>query len=242
MTVAVREFTSPLTGRTLRFAYEPGTPDEAVLDEVLIHDVYRLRHDDVRAEIAGRVVVDVGAHIGTFTVAALDAGAAHVVAIEPNPQTRVLLATNVAPFAGQVTIVPAAVGNPRAMVRAVTRGESATAHVVAAEPGQNLYVPVLDFGTVVSVAREWIPAGERIALMKVDCEGAEYGWFDTASPDLVSQVNRIFMEWHGPTIAAHLDHDDLAYGRLLTRLAETHSVSVFGRPADGGLLYAHPYR
>jgi FkbM family methyltransferase len=212
-----------------------------VLDEVLIHDVYRLRHDDIRAELAGRVVVDVGAHIGTFTIAALDAGAAHVVAVEPNRATETLLRANVSAYAGAVTIVTAAVGDPARTGRVVPAGRSATAHVVPARPAQVLDVPVLDFAQVLAIAREWIPAGELVAMLKVDCEGSEYDWFATATAELLADVNRIVMEWHGPATAAHLAHDPDAYGRLLTRLASTHAVSVFGRPDQGGLLYAHPY-
>ncbi len=224
---------------TLELHYAAGL-DEPVLDEVLAGDVYRLGYDDIRAEIAGRVIVDVGAHIGTFTCAALDAGAGHVIAVEPNPQSLDLLRVNVTRWAGRVTILEAAVGDPSLMPYATVEGISATAHLRPAGPSDPT-VRVMDFAAVLDAAREWMPAGERVAMLKVDCEGAEYAWFSTATPDLLDQVNRIVMEWHGPAIAPHLRHDPDAYGRLLTLLAETHSVSVFGRPSDGGLLYAHPY-
>ena len=59
----------------------------------------------------GDVVLDCGANIGTFTREALDAGASHVVAIEPGPVQVACLRRNVAReiAEGRVTIYPKAV-------------------------------------------------------------------------------------------------------------------------------------
>ena len=65
-----------------------------------------------------------------------------------------------------------------------------------------------------------MPEGD-IALCKIDCEGGEYGFFD--SPD-VARIALIVGEWHpnggGP--------DDIR--RLLE---PTHDVTIYPHPASG---------
>lgn len=217
--------------------YRPGTLDENILDEVWLGDSYHL--EGIRHIINDGVVIDVGANIGAVTLRCLDLGARHVVAVEPETENADLFRTNLAGD-DRVTGITAIVGDPN--TRVVMAGTSGDAHAEPAEDGW----PPWDFARVLNVAFPLLAdadppkgiAAERIALLKVDVEGAEYDWFATATPALLDRVDRIAMEWHGRDNYGVNEGD---YGRLLTTLARTHSCQVFGYPDKGGHLYAHHY-
>jgi FkbM family methyltransferase len=222
----IRHANISFNGTWLDIAYRKGTWDEAVLDEIFHGDVYRLRDETVRTVIKGGKVLDVGANIGCFAVPCLALGAAHVLCIEPEPQNLKLLRRNLEPWAGsgRVTVMAAAAGDPElgALVWPVgAAGEATTTRERDFDAN-----PVK-----VHALAEMFP-GSTINLLKVDTEGAEYEFLIGAD---LQRVDRIFAEWHVT------GQPPDAYGRLLTHLAYTHSVSAFGRPDTGGMLFAHPY-
>jgi hypothetical protein len=68
------------------------------------------RHVLCEKSMLFRVIVDVGAHVGSFTRACLDRGAGRVISCEPEFHEH--LRANLAAYGDRVTIVPKAIGGP----------------------------------------------------------------------------------------------------------------------------------
>src|SRR5262245_45549865 len=64
-----------------QFIFRPGTMDEEIFHSVVTYNEYRLP-DTLQAE---DIIVDIGAHIGSFCYAVLQRGARHVYGFEPEP-------------------------------------------------------------------------------------------------------------------------------------------------------------
>ena len=126
-----------------------------------------LRQFILESVVPGAVFVDVGAHIGYYSVLAAAAGG-HVIAVEPDPYNRAALAANVRGL--PVDVVAAAVAD--------TVGQ-ATFHPSASTTGSSL-LPRTDIElrravTVETTTVDALVAGrfERPLVVKLDVEGAE---------------------------------------------------------------------
>jgi FkbM family methyltransferase len=237
-----------------------GTTDEAVLDEVFIADVYRVRgldltpivseFDDGRTKTEGRTVIDLGACTGIFSSLCLSFGASHVIAVEPQPDNAALLRKNLERGGERVTTIEAAVTGDGQPVQLF--GSKGTGHTERSRPdveikdgAGRIVRTVSDHVPIVSYTLEHIiaMAPTPIALLKCDIEGAEFEVFNACPSEVLARVENIAMEFHGPKTAAPLDPAmiDDAYGALLAKLAHTHAVTVFGTPDAGGMLFAHRY-
>lgn len=141
-----------------------------------LDDVRERRREDLalalfkRAIRPGMTVVDVGAHLGHFTLpAAARAGArGRVFAFEPNPETVALLRANVAAngFADRVAVVPAGVGDGCGR-RRLFLGETGTTSSLF-DQGSNRCADV-DSTTL----DDALPADARVDVLKIDIEGGE---------------------------------------------------------------------
>lgn len=156
------------------FFIRPETNDFNIFDSVVQHNEYqlpeRLKHDDV--------IIDIGAHIGSFTYAALTRGAARVYAYEAHPINYVVAARNLERFGDR------AVCRELAVWRSDSAGETLFNDPLAnySKPNTGGFSVVYnDFGLAVkSVGLDEIllEASEGLTrpvrLLKIDCEGAEY--------------------------------------------------------------------
>jgi FkbM family methyltransferase len=134
-------------------------------------DIYEQRDVTVRA---GDVVVDVGAHLGTFTRLALQRGARVVVAIEPNPVNTACLERTFATeiVAGRVRLVKAAAWHSPGSLTFEFGDSSQMGHVGAsAHSGQHPQTLNVRAVTLDQVAAEL--ELERVDFIKMDIEGAE---------------------------------------------------------------------
>ncbi len=156
-------------------AFEYRTPkDRYILERVVKENLYQ-----VPADLQGRTVVDIGAHIGSCTVLAAAAGA-RVIAIEPEASNVALLRTNIAGnqnrFTGAALDVAAIAGAvaERAGVHRLFMHESNTGcHSLFRDlAGQAL--SVFQDVLAIEIGELFSHYGvDQIALVKIDCEGAE---------------------------------------------------------------------
>jgi len=140
-----------------------------------------------------RTIVDVGAHVGSFTVwAALRAPNARCLAIEPNPETFALLQQNIRDngLEDRVTAVNMAVAG---------QAGSGTLELLDHSLGTRL---ARNGGGGVSVAISTVQdliAGARMSavdLLKVDCEGMEYEVLAMMDPAQLRQIETLACEYH----------------------------------------------
>ncbi len=120
-----------------------------------------------QAVASGTLVLDVGAHLGYFSLLAARRGA-EVIAFEPNAATLPFLRRNLADNAAadRVDVVPKALG-ARAETRTFFRaaaGDTSSLH------DQGNTVESVDVEVVVADA---VVAGRRVDVIKMDVEGAE---------------------------------------------------------------------
>ena len=119
----------------------------------------------------GDTVLDCGAHVGVFTRYALQRGAGHVVAIEPDPVNVYCLRENLAAeiTSGQVTVIEAGVWDSKTNLTLwQPEGDSGSkSFVLQFEEGVE-GVPVLPLDDIVEQLNL-----SRVDLVKMDIEGSE---------------------------------------------------------------------
>lgn len=212
-------------------------PSEAAISTV--GEVYDGAYQLGPEHLKGAAVIDAGACIGAFSIFALDLGAEHVLAVEPDAGNALWLTSNVerAGLQRRWTHRLAAVGDPH-QPRALSTGTGPRRTTTYAGPYTDTALPTLGLDCLVDEARTL--AGTDGVLLKVDVEGAEYDLIAAATDQALEAVDRIVMEWHGDIALGN----GSAAGRLalmIERLLGTHAVSAFGHPSAGGMLYAHRY-
>lgn len=144
------------------------------------------------------VVVDIGAHIGAFSVwAARQAVNGKVYAFEPNRENHDLLVEN-RQLNGltNLEIFNAAASNLDGEA-AFFNSESSISHSFF-EPGIENATKVRTMSLAAILADNQL---ERVNYLKIDAEGAEYLIVLNTPPDVLRKVDKIFIEYHD-----YLDH------------------------------------
>ena len=142
----------------------------------------------------GWTVVDIGAGVGDFSIlAAYSHPATRVIAYEPFPGSYALLVRNIAKN-GVSNVIPRqeAVWREAGEIRLdLSAGEPLQIASNAAGDGGKVAVPAVTLAGL--LAQHKI---ERIDLLKLDCEGAEYPILMGAPAETLAKVERIVMEYH----------------------------------------------
>ena len=199
------------------------SPDVAlVVGEVWDQNVYLFDETDLRY---ARTVVDVGAHVGSFTLRAAALGARRIVAVEPVAanveRLRANLDLNAYALSNgnvDVEVVEAAVGNPELSGR-----------MVGASTGAR-FEPDLDGTIMPTTLDDLVGRFGPVDILKLDVEGAEYDAVAAASDETFWSVRRIVMETHTPPESG-------LFGGMVERLADFYSLRIIGQPRHGGMLY-----
>lgn len=176
----------------LRLTIRQNLWDARIVQEIFLEEPY------TRGLALGPrpVVVDIGGYIGDFSLFAAERlGAGRVVVYEPTAENFALLTQNIADngLGDRVTAVNAAVGLGGGVTLNVEVGEAGEVHASA-----HLY-PEAERRCVPSVTLEGLLAAHglsRVDLLKIDCEGGEYGILGAAPEDLFSRIENIVFEHH----------------------------------------------
>lgn len=152
------------------------------------------------------VVVDIGAHIGYFTYAAVAKGAKQVFAFEPTPCNFKNLVLNVTDdnLLGKVIPIPLALGGEFTTMPIGRAGRNNGQHGLLLQ--QRFNGPNVARVIPLRALAQMLP--ERIDYMKIDIEGAEFLAFDDvdATRDLMARVGYLEMELH--VNAAYMEIDE----------------------------------
>lgn len=186
------------------FEVRPGTHDPNIVQEIWNKHFYRAEGYEINP---GDYVVDIGAHIGSFTVWALKQGAS-VMAFEPDKANFWMLMNNVnmakagdEPM-GEVDLQNVAVKGVGGIFF-IDRGAEGQPNtggykVVDEMMGESVeVVPSVD-------AYDVLTKHSKIDFLKLDCEGSEYDILESiADTDILEKgVDKIVMEWHFDKVKA----------------------------------------
>jgi FkbM family methyltransferase len=168
--------------------------------EVLSEDAYHLGSIDW-ASVAPTIVLDIGAHVGTFACAlAQRAQEARFLCVEPSPVTSDWLARNLEAnnLLGRITILRAAVaGNDGYGTLWELTDAGSTSSTVEGQ-GNPVAVKAVSMESLVALA------GGPPEVVKIDCEGGEYDAI-LNSPDWCwKEVRYLFLEHH-PVVGHSFD-------------------------------------
>lgn len=185
-----------------KFRPRSGTDDLANFVSIVLHNEYNLpeRIDP------GAVVVDVGAHVGSFVVAAYARGARNIWAFEAEARNFMALEDNVRDLGHQVRAFNLAVwrsdhwGAARLQyVPSEVVERTGGGHVFGGEGGAQ-EVQTIPFDAVLEMAscsKSW----GRVNLVKMDCEGSEWPILLTSKNlDVVDSIIGEFHEIGGPNM------------------------------------------
>ena len=167
-----------------RYRVRPGTPDLAVINEAAFLDPY-LSNGFVSLQ-RGSVVVDIGANVGDFAIqAARLCPDGRVIAVEPVRSAGEMIAAH-AHLNGvsNVKWICAAIAGENRPTRA------RTARNPYARSGEHQDCPTLTLAGL--LAGEGL---ERVDLLKLDCEGAEWDILP-ASEAVLPNIRQLCMEFH----------------------------------------------
>jgi FkbM family methyltransferase len=216
-------------GSAHRLFVRPMTFDEQIVDDVIGGNEYRLPDrfgpDDV--------VIDIGAHIGAFSYAALVRGAGRVYAFEAHPINHAIASHNVARFAGRVQCRNLAVwrsDQPEQLLfnDALTSFQPNTGGISVLWNDEGLPVASVSLDDLLAEASRNF--ARRVRLLKLDCEGAEYPILYTSRH--LEIVDELSGEYHDidpaevPERALVADQREHFNGAGLKRFLESQGFSV----------------
>ena len=139
------------------------------------------------------IIVDIGAHVGSFTVwAARRAPHARILAVEPNVETFALLEQNIRDngLEDRVTAVNAGVGPAAGMMGLEFMEHSLGTRLSAAGPGKVM----VRVDTLSGLLGE---AGiDEADMLKMDCEGMEYDVIEGTGPERLRKIGALACEYH----------------------------------------------
>lgn len=197
--------TGPVTlevrpGWNVRFHPETG-------EAFRVHHSNPIFRDELNEFIAsctpGMTLIDVGAHYGVFTLAALRFGGpdAHVIAVDPSPGAQALLRINLDlnGVSSRVTRLETALGASSQSIRVLPAGSGGQHQMVRAHE-HRADATEITTRTLDDVATE---SGRRITHLKIDVEGFEQQVLEGATQVLSEHRPLLTLELH-PALLAHL--------------------------------------
>jgi FkbM family methyltransferase len=140
------------------------------------------------------VVVDVGAHLGSFSLHAIESGAAKVYSYEPDPVLYDALVQNIEDNGLGARIFPfpaAVVGRAITTVTFYPEGNASGHLTQLPHDSSGISVDALTLGEI--VLRNELT---RVDLLKLDCEGSEYEIIFSTPTDIWQRIERVRMEYH----------------------------------------------
>jgi len=184
-------------GNGLVFRVRPGTLDAYIVLEVFGRKVYARDADLLRGS---RTILDIGAHIGTFTIqAASMCPSATVYSFEPVEGNHQLLRENLElNNIRNVRLFKNAVAGKeeRRHFYVKSSNNSSRLSLLAGEKEENFRKAAIETTTLANVLRE--NGIKAVDFMKMDVEGAEYEILFSTPAEVLRKIRYLVMEWHTP--------------------------------------------
>jgi FkbM family methyltransferase len=156
----------------IREYWVPDTSDE-IISILLAQQKRNVYGDSQNGGVrSGDIVLDGGAHVGTYVQTALDAGAAKVIAIEPSPEALECLRRNFPREveSGRVVIYPKGIWDEEKRLVFYSNGNGAAGDSFVEHDDQSKVVGEIDVTTIDRIVSELgLP---RVDIIKADIKGA----------------------------------------------------------------------
>ena len=185
----------PLTNMTgEEFYARPDTYDARIFEDVAVNNEYNLPEQFEDSDI----VIDIGAHIGSFSFAVLVRGAGKVYAYESHPINFAITFQNLARFGDRVVCSNLAVWRSdepdQTLFNDLLNGpyQPNTGGISVLWNNEGLAVQTVALDEILIEASEGL--SKPIRLLKLDCEGAEYPILFTSKHLTIAQ--EICGEYH----------------------------------------------
>lgn len=222
----------------LRFNVRWPSSDLEVLDEVIKKKSYCLIHDFEPKK--GDVVIDLGAHIGAYTIYATKRGA-QVIAVEPASTNLKLLLQNILlnRVDRKVRLLKVAVGGSRGHVNFPIESIGLNLGNFSLNRIKNIYtkyekVPLVTLNDVVMLTHI-----DRLDLVKVDIEGSEKELLQGALKIMKYYKPRLVFEVHGNIILRDLLKELRSLNYVISYITPVRNV-IEDTEGDLYYLYAEP--
>ena len=173
----------------------PDTPLLDLIDEIWIRRCYFRNEFQLRK---GATVVDIGANVGAFSVlVAMADPKSKIIAVEPDLNNVAFLYRNIARNRLQnVTVVTAACGGKNGDGTLYMRGAGVLHSLFCRDMQGSDFKPLCKI-PIITLDDVFFRFGvECCDLLKLDCEGSEYDVLLNASPQTMSRITRIALEYH----------------------------------------------
>ncbi len=162
---------------------------------VILENVYDKAYASGAHFSPDAIVVDVGAHIGGFSLYAGECASRGIVyAVEPFPDNFRLLEKNISlNHMNNVIPVGRALSSHGGTVDFYVDGINTSAHSLTKKSGNKILVPCMtlkDFFETYGI--------QTCDFLKMDCEGGEYDIILGAPVEVLKKITRMVMEYHVP--------------------------------------------
>lgn len=192
-----------------RYRVRTGSNDKDAIREVYLLNSYQIEEGDIADDAT---VIDIGAHIGVFSVfAAKRGGNVAVYAFDPDPANYALLLDNVEmnKSIGKVHTFRMAVSGRKGKRRLVRSRASLARHSLFdnryLNQGETQDIIEVECTTLYDIFAE--NSIERCDVLKLDCEGAEYEILLNTDDSVLSRIRKITLEYHDGVVDQN--HEDL---------------------------------
>jgi FkbM family methyltransferase len=175
-------------GPMANIVYRKGTNDLSMWKEVYEWNEYDLPKNFSSSD----VIIDIGAHIGSFSRACLDRGAGYVVAIEPFADSFKLMEQNLSYYPQRSDRLQIAIGGERRIAQLRNPDKRGNSFVAVSATGEKgTLVGEVDCHPLSYV----LDSSMKVRMIKLDCEGAEYEILENCNLSL-ENVQEILGEAH----------------------------------------------
>lgn len=192
------------SGVSVNAIFREGKNDWNTLQSIIVEDEYNLQ--PLIDKVAGGVALDIGAHIGGFSLLAAAMGMT-VHAIECLPENAAIIAESAKlnPFGAGIAVHQLAIaGRAGQTIEAHyndTSTESGDHHefvggTTTGRLGTGRTVKVQTTSLQAIMGKADAPIIKRVHILKIDCEGAEWDTFKNLPNDILGRIDYIVGEVH----------------------------------------------
>lgn len=166
--------------------------DISMAYECILRDDYQLKNLDVPEK---GVIIDVGAHIGSFSIiASKKYPQSKVFSFEPSPNNHSLLKKNIdVNKAKNVSAFNKAVTSHTQGIEIYFNPLNSALNTMYGKNGKSTKIPSTTLKDILTKNKI-----KKCYFLKMDCEGAEYDILLNTSTNVLKKINQMAIEYHSP--------------------------------------------